>query len=543
MTARRDIPHGIDLLHDPRWNKSTAFTESERDLLNIRGLLPPRVFVLAEQECRVMENFERKSSDLERYIFLVSLQDRNETLFYRTLVDHLERMMPIIYTPTVGEACRQFGHIFRRPRGLYISMRDRGRVADLLSNWPVEDIRTIVVTDGERVLGLGDLGAYGMGIPIGKLALYTACAGVHPHHCLPVMLDVGTDNAQLLEDPLYIGLQHRRVRGSEYDALIEEFIVAVQDQFPAALVQFEDFATVNALRLLERYRDRVCSFNDDVQGTGAVVVAALVASGRLTGLRIRDQHLVFLGAGAAASGIAHMVVSAMVGDGLSREEARRRCSMVDEHGLLVSDRANLFQQPFAAASAPLPDLLSTIQATRPTAIVGVSGHAGGFSEPVIRAMAAFNARPLILALSNPTSHSECTAEQAYTWSGGTALFASGSPFSPVRIDQHLFAPAQANNAYIFPGVGLGVLLAGSAKVTDTMFAAAAGRVATLVTDDELERGTLLPSLSRIREISAEVASAVIGVAQKEGLLSVVLPSDVGAYVRAAMYQPEYSSYV
>ena len=454
----QNFPQGIDLLHDPMLNKGTAFTETERETFHLRGLLPPRVFTLAEQQQRIMENFERKESDLERYIYLVALQDRNETLFYRTVVDHIERMMPIIYTPTVGEACRLFGHIFRRPRGLYVSAHDRGRIRELLQNWPGRDVRVIVVTDGERILGLGDLGAHGMGIPIGKLSLYTACAGIHPQQCLPVMLDVGTENEVLLHDPLYIGVQQHRLRGAEYEALVEEFMLAVKAVFPQALIQFEDFATANALALLDRFRNRASAFNDDIQGTAAVVAAALLTASRATGVPFAHQRLVFLGAGAAATGIANLIVTLMMEEGLTRDEATRRCWLVDVDGLVVTDDPGLapFKRALAQPVPKLPDLISVIRAARPTALIGVSGQAGGFSTEVLRTMADINHRPIILALSNPTSHSECTAEQAYRSSEGRAIFASGSPFAPVHRDRQSFVPAQANNAYVFPGVGLGV---------------------------------------------------------------------------------------
>lgn len=542
---RPGLPHGIELLHDPLLNKGTAFTESERDALHLRGLLPPRVFTLAEQQERIMENFERKDSDLERYIYLVALQDRNETLFYRTVVDHIERMMPIIYTPTVGEACRLFGHIFRRPRGLYVSARDRGRVAAVLRNWPLRDIRVIVVTDGERVLGLGDLGAHGMGIPIGKLSLYTACAGIHPEQCLPVMLDVGTENEALLRDPLYIGVQQHRLRGPAYDEIVDEFVAAVQEVFPAAVIQFEDFATGNAQSLLERYRSRVSAFNDDIQGTAAVVGAALLTAARVNGVAMRDQRLVFLGAGAAATGIADLLVSLMVEERLPREEAIRRCWMLDARGLLVADHPGLtaFNRRYAQPGPARGDLVSVIRDVRPTSIIGVSGFGGGFSPEVIRTMAEINQRPVILALSNPTSHSECTAQQAYEWSEGRALFASGSPFAPVQIGSQTLVPAQANNAFIFPGLGLGVVLSGAARVTDTMFTSAARTLAAVVSDVDLARGTLLPGLPGIRDVSVRIAEVVIEVARREGVSTLPLPANLEDYVRSAMYQPEYSSYL
>jgi malate dehydrogenase (oxaloacetate-decarboxylating)(NADP+) len=544
MAPDRPIPRGLDLLHDPALNKSTGFTEAERNALGILGLLPPRVFSIEEQLRRVMENFDRKESDLERYIFLVALQDRNETLFYRTLTDHIERLLPIIYTPTVGEACRQFGHIFRRPRGLYVSARDRGRVAQLLANWPEDDVRVIVVTDGERILGLGDLGAYGMGIPIGKLSLYTACGGIHPGRCLPVMLDTGTDNATLLTDPLYIGLVQRRLRGEAYDELVDEFIQAVQDRFPRALIQFEDFATPQAVRLLARYRDQACAFNDDIQGTAAMVLAALLAAGRITGQALCEQRLVFLGAGAAATGIASLVTRAMVEEGLSELEARQRSLLVDRDGLVVTTDSALteYQRPFAANGPKLPDLETVIAAVRPTAIIGVSGQGGGFTEGAVRRLSAQQHHPIILALSNPTSHSECTAEQAYRWSEGRGIFASGSPFPPVPWEGTLRVPGQANNAYIFPGVGLGVLLAASPRLSDGMFIAAARAVAEMATASDLARGTILPPISQIRAVSARVAAAVIERARQEGLTA-MQPDDLLAEVERAMYVPRYESYV
>ncbi len=542
--SARKLLTGIELLHDPMLNKGTAFTESERTQFHLRGLLPPRIFTLEEQQERILENFDRKESDLERYIFLQSLQDRNETLFYRTLVNHIERMMPIIYTPTVGEACRLFGHIYRRPRGLYISSQDRGHIAELLRNWPAPDVRVIVVTDGERILGLGDLGAHGMGIPIGKLSLYTACAGIHPKQCLPIMLDVGTDNQLLLDDPLYIGVPEHRLRGEAYDAMVEEFVLAVQEVFPRALIQFEDFATAHALTLLERYRHRVSAFNDDIQGTAAVVAAALLTSTRITGIPLHEQRLMFLGAGAAATGIAALVVSLMVEEGLMVDEARRRCWLVDSNGLVVTGDPDLppFKRAFAVNGPKYPDLLSAIRNAHPTALIGVSGHGGGFSPEVIRAMASFNSRPVILALSNPTTHSECTADEAYRYSEGRAIFASGSPFQPVRLAGATLKPAQANNAYIFPGLGLGVVLSGASRVTDGMFRAAARTLSSSVSDDDLGRATLLPSLASIREVSVGIAVAVIEVAKEEMLSTISIPEDVESYVRAKMYQPTYSSY-
>ncbi len=541
MTDRRPP---IDYLHDPRLNKGTGFTEEERDRLGLRGLLPPRVTTQRDQLERVLENFRRKPSALEQYIYLISLQDRNEHLFYRTVMEHVEEMMPIIYTPTVGEACVRFGHIFRRPRGLYITARDRGRVREVLRNWPSTDVAMIVATDGERILGLGDLGANGMGIPIGKLALYTACAGVDPARCLPVAIDVGTDRADLLADPLYLGLPERRLRGPAYDELLEEFVTGVQEVFPRAVIQFEDFATENAVRLLATYRDRACCFNDDIQGTAAVALAGLLSATRLTGQGLTEQRVLFLGAGSAAMGIASLIVAAMMREGLTEAEARQRCWLADEHGLLTADRPGLsaYRRPWAHPHAPVPDLLGAVEALRPTALIGVSTAAGAFTEAVIRAMARHHDRPIIFPLSNPTSRAECTAEEAYRWSEGRAIVASGSPFGPVTLGERTFTPGQGNNAYIFPGVGLGVIVAGARRVTDTMFYAAARTLAAQVSPDALESGRLFPRLRDIRSVSALIAVAVAEVAYEEGLASITRPDDLRAAVEGEMYDATYPTY-
>jgi len=536
-----DTARGIDLLHDPLRNKGTAFSEGERDALGLRGLLPPRVLTIDDQERRVLANFERIRDQLDRYIYMIALQDRNETLFYRTVIDHVEQMLPIIYTPTVGEACRQFGNIFRRSRGLYVSDQDRGRVAELVANWPRKDIDVIVVTDGERILGLGDLGAYGMGIPIGKLSLYTACAGIHPARCLPVMLDVGTNNEALRADPLYIGLVQPRVRGDAYLELVEEFVRAVTEAFPGVLVQFEDFATENAFALLRRYRDRVTAFNDDIQGTAAVTLAGLLAAGRISGRPLVDQHLLFLGAGAAAVGIADLIVGAMVRDGLDEAAARSRCWFVDSKGLVVGSRTDLAQHklPYAHDHAFIPDLLQAVQTLSPTGLIGVSAQPRTFTEPVLRAMAAANERPIVFALSNPTSKAECTAEEAYRSTEGRAVFASGSPFDPVEYAGRRHVPGQGNNAYVFPGVGLGVVVSKARRVTDEMFHAAARTLADRVLAESLERGTVYPSLTTIRSVSHAIAVAVAQVAYDAGLATRPRPADLDQAVRAAMYEPVY----
>jgi malate dehydrogenase (oxaloacetate-decarboxylating)(NADP+) len=475
----------------------------------------------------------------------MALQGRNETLFYRVVLDHIEEMMPIIYTPTVGQACQEYGHIFRRPRGMFISAADRGRVVEVLRNWPNRGVRIIVVTDGERILGLGDLGANGMGIPVGKLALYTACAGVPPSACLPITLDVGTENERLLHDPLYIGLRQRRLRGRAYDELVEEFMAAVQEVFPNVLVQFEDFANVNAFRLLDKYRGRQCTFNDDIQGTGAVALAGLYSALRITGGQLAEQTVLFLGAGEAAVGIADLIVAAMIGEGLPEGEARKRCWLIDSRGLVVKGRAGLatHKLPYAHEHESLPDLLTAVEALHPTAIIGVSGQFGAFTQPVLAAMARLNEQPIVFALSNPTSKAECTAEQAYTGTEGRAIFASGSPFAPVTLGDKTFVPGQGNNAYIFPGVGLGAIACGAKQVTDEMFFAAARALAQQVEEADLAQGLIYPPLNEIREVSAAIAAAVAEVAYQRGLATEQKPDDLLAHIEAQMYVPRYRSYV
>ena len=544
-SRRPAIPHGAALLHDPRLNKGTAFTDEERDALGLRGLLPPRILDIEQQLERVTRNVRGKPSDLDRFIYLVGLQDRNETLFYRLILEHMVELMPIIYTPTVGEACLKFGQIFRRPRGLYISAGDRGRVRTLLENWPQPDVDVIVATDGERILGLGDLGAQGMGIPIGKLALYTACAGVHPARCLPVVLDVGTDNETLRADPLYPGTPQPRVRGAEYDALVEEFVSAVQAVFPDALLQWEDFATENAQQLLARYRDRLLTFNDDIQGTAAVSLAALLGATRISGMPLREQRVLFLGAGASAIGVADLIVKAMEREGLSHDDAVARIYLFDSHGLVHGGRNNLTQHKrrYAHGTDGAADFVGAIRDVRPTAIIGLSTRGGAFHEGVLGAMAAINERPIIFALSNPTANAECTAEEAYRNTDGRAVFACGSPFDPVEIDGRTHVPRQANNAYIFPGIGLGAVLARARAISDGMFLAAADALAAIVRDEDLAQGAVLPRLESIRSVSRAVAVAVIRQAKDEGLTGRALPEDLDAFVEAAMYQPEYHSYV
>lgn len=535
---------GMDWLHNPALNKGTAFTEAEREALGLRGLLPPHVQTMDEQVRRVMANFRRKPDDLERYIQLAGLQDRNETLFYRVVMEHLEEMLPIIYTPTVGRACQEYGHIFRRSRGFYISSNDRGRVERILRNWPTRDVKVIVVTDGERILGLGDLGASGMGIPVGKLSLYTACAGIHPAQCLPVTIDVGTDNEALLADPLYTGLRQKRVRGPEYDGLIEEFMVGVDKLFKGALVQFEDFGNRNAFRLLERYRNRYCVFNDDIQGTGSVALAGILSALRITRGKMEEQRVLFLGAGEAGMGIADNIVACLVEEGNSEQAARQHCWFVDSRGLIVKnrDQLNEYKLRYAHDHAPCAGLLAAVKSIKPTMLIGVSGQAKTFTEEIIRTMAAMNQRPVIFALSNPTSKAECTAQEAYAWSDGRAIFASGSPFAPVTIDGRVYVPGQGNNAYIFPGVGLGVVCAGARSVTDSMFIKAAQTLASLIRDQELAEGRVYPALNRIHEVSRAIAVAVAEEIYARKLATQSRPENLPDYISAQMYQPQYVSY-
>lgn len=535
---------GIDWLHNPVFNKGTAFTDAERDELGLRGLLPPHVQTIEEQGRRVMDNFRCKSSDLERYIQIVGLQDRNETLFYRVVMENLEELMPIIYTPTVGKACQEYGHIFRRSRGFYISINDRGRIEKILHNWPTRDVKIIVVTDGERILGLGDLGASGMGIPVGKLSLYTACGGIHPRECLPVTIDVGTENAALLADPLYIGLRQKRTRGVEYDGFIEEFMAAVNKLFPGVLVQFEDFGNQNAFRLLERYRNSACVFNDDIQGTGAVALSGILTALRLTGGKLSGTRVLLFGAGEAGIGIADNLVNALTREGMPPSEACKHCWFVDSKGLVVQGREHLngHKLRYAQEHSPCLDLLSAVKSVRPTILIGVAGQTKAFSREILKLMAEHNERPVIFALSNPTSKSECTAEEAYAWTDGRAVFASGSPFAPVTFHGKTYTPGQGNNAYIFPGVGLGIVCSGARRVTDSMFTAAAHTLAGLVRDSELADGRVYPSLGRIHEVSHAIAVAVAEVAFKERLNVHSRSEDLPSYVRSRMFQPDYPNY-
>ncbi|MHB9096861.1 MAG: oxaloacetate-decarboxylating malate dehydrogenase [Syntrophales bacterium] len=540
-----ELPQGIELLHEPGLNKGTAFTEVERDALKLRGLLPPRIFSQAQRVQHIMSNIRRKPNSIEKYLYLIGLQDRNEKLFYRVLIDNMAELSPIIYTPTVGLACQEYSRIFRRPRGIFISKYERRRIKEVLQNWPYRDVRVIVVTDGERILGLGDLGANGMGIPVGKLSLYTACAGIDPGACLPIMIDVGTNNSEALSDPSYIGLPEPRLRGDQYDALIDEFMEATAELFPRAMIQFEDFGNQNAFRLLEKYRNRYCMFNDDIQGTASMTLAGLYSALRMIDGKFTQQRLVILGAGEAALGIGSLVVSAMVDEGLSEEEAHRLLWFVDSKGLVVTSRSDLSEHKrrFAQDYPYHRDLLSVVEAVKPTAIIGAAGQPSTFTPAVLEAMARINKRPIVFALSNPTSQSECTAEEAYRFTDRRAVFASGSQFPTVVMDGQTIVPGQANNSYIFPGVGLGILASEASRVTDQMFAAAAKALDQQVSDEDFMLGRIYPSLSRIREVSLNIALAVAKVAFATGLTAIPEPADLLGHIKSKMYEPTYQEYV
>jgi len=531
---------GFDVLQNPKLNKGTAFSEEERDRLGLRGLLPCTVTTQKIQINRVLENLRRKTSDIERYIFLFSLQNRNERLFYRLLIDHIDEILPIIYTPTVGEACQKFAHIFREPRGFYITPDDRGRIKDILNNWPEKDIRMIVITDGQRILGLGDLGANGMGIPIGKLSLYTAGAGIAPEHCLPVMLDIGSNNQQLIDDPLYLGVHQKRIEGEAYIQLVDEFIETIKQIYPKAVIQFEDFLTPNAYLLLNTYRNKACCFNDDIQGTAAVVLAGIFSALRISGQSFKDCRIMFLGAGSAATGMADLLVPALCNAGLTKEEAISRLWFVDRSGLVVKGRKNLdpHNLPYAH-NHPALNFLDAIDTIKPDILIGATGVQGTFTEKAVRRMAALNQQPVLFALSNPTSHAECTAEQAYQWTEGRAIFASGSPSKTVSYEGQIFKPGQANNAYIFPGLGLGVIACNASYISDEMFLAAAKALSEQVAQSQLDQGNLFPPLSQLREVSFEIAKAVAEVAYQQNLAQKPQPDNLAAAISELVYDPTY----
>ncbi|MBV9911701.1 MAG: NAD-dependent malic enzyme [Sinobacteraceae bacterium] len=542
MTDRLTL-RGYDLLRNPRLNRGTGFTQAERDELGLTGLLPPGVSSLELQVARTHEALAKLDNDLQKYLLLSDLQSRNETLFYAVIMSDPATFMPIVYTPTVGEACQKFDHIFRAARGIYLPINARGRLRELLSHWPQQDVRFIVVTDGERILGLGDLGVGGMGIPIGKLALYTACAGVPPQYCLPVTLDVGTNNQQLLEDPLYLGLRMARVRGEEYHAFIEEFVAAVQSLYPHCCIQWEDFANINAAPILERYRNRICTFNDDIQGTAAVALAGIFAALRITGQPLTEQRFLFLGGGSAATGIAELISRAMALQGLELAAARRRNILFDVNGLLVPSRTDLaeFQRPFVIDHPPVRSFLDAVRELRPTGIIGVSTVPKLFNQAVIEAMSEINPRPIIFPFSNPTSRSECTAEEAYRWSAGRAIFASGSPFPAVEINGTTLIPGQGNNVYIFPAIGMAIYATQPRRVSDDMFIEAAKAVAEQVTEESLESGLIFPPQSQILQASLHVATRVAEHIFEEQAAQVPRPQDVAAHIERVAYRPLYDA--
>jgi len=538
---------GLTILNDPWLNKGTSFTAEERIALGLSGLLPPHSADMEEQVMRVMENYAHLSDPLDKYTFLISLADRNVTLFYRVLMENLQEMTPVMYTPTVGYACQKFGHIYRKNRGMYISMRHKGRIEQVLGNWPNRNVDIIVISDGSRILGLGDLGANGMGIPIGKLVLYVVGAGLHPNRTLPILLDVGTDNEELLNDPLYLGCTHRRIHGEEFYEIVDEFVQAAVKRWPHVLIQWEDFTNDKAFPLLNRYRDKVLCFNDDIQGTGAVALAGLFAAMRLRKEHLSDQRIVFCGAGSAAVGIADMICAGIADEhSLSTEDARKLVWMVDSKGLVTTQREGVLEKhklPYARGEEPAERLLDVVKRVKPTILIGASGHAHTFTEDVVRTMHQECSRPIIFALSNPTTKAECSAKEAYEWTRGAAIFASGSPFPPVRVEGRIFVPGQGNNMFVFPGIGLGAVACGATKVTDEMFFTAAKTLAHLVTEDELAAGTIYPDLGKIRQISLAIASAVCMLAWEKGLARYAEPKDVREYVRTCMYHPEYRPYI
>lgn len=541
------IVRGTDILQEPLLNKGTAFSEEERDALGLRGLVPPKVVDIEEQVIRVLENYQKKTDPLEKFIFLTSLHDRNETLYYKVLIENLMEMTPIVYTPVVGAACQQFGHIYRKNRGMYISARDKGQIRNIFDNWNQDEIDIIVISDGSRILGLGDLGANGMGIPIGKLALYVAGGGVYPCKTLPILLDTGTNNEELLADPLYLGLNQHRIEDDEYYELVEEFVQAVQDRWPKALIQWEDFTNDHAFPILEKYREDVLCFNDDIQGTGAVALSGLLGGMRMKKEKLSEQRIIFYGAGSAAVGIADMIVAGIVEEsGMSEAAARELFWLIDSQGLVVKNGPRPLQahkEPYARDEELIPDLIDVIKTVKPTILVGVSGQGQSFTEDVVKEMMKYSDQPIIFALSNPTSKSECTAQQAYKWTKGKAIFASGSPFDPVRMKGKIFVPGQGNNMFIFPGVGLGASLCQAKKVTDAMFYVAAKTLAEMVTEQELSLRTVYPDLRKIRKISQTIAVAVCEMAFDEGLAGVQRPKNIKKWVKNNMYQPVYPRYV
>ncbi|KAK9066222.1 hypothetical protein SSX86_013543 [Deinandra increscens subsp. villosa] len=542
------VASGYTLLRTPRHNKGLAFTEKERDAHYIRGLLPPVVVKQDLQVKRTMNDLRQYEVPLHKYQAMMDLQERDERLFYKLLVENVEELLPIVYTPTVGEACQKYGSIFKRPQGLFISLKDKGRILEILNNWPEKDVEVIVVTDGERILGLGDLGCQGMGIPVGKLSLYTALGGIHPSVCLPITIDVGTNNEKLLNDEFYIGLRQKRASRKEYAELMNEFMSAVKQNYgEKVLIQFEDFANHNAFDLLAKYSPTHLVFNDDIQGTASVVLAGLISALKLVGGSLADHRFLFLGAGEAGTGIAELValeISKQTRAPL--EETRKNIWLVDSKGLIVKSRLNSlqhFKKPWAHEHQPVTDLLDAVKAIRPSVLIGSSGVGQTFTKEVVETISSFNEKPIILALSNPTSKSECTAEQAYTWSEGRAIFASGSPFGPVEYNGKVYVSGQSNNAYIFPGFGLGLIISGATRVHDDMLLAASEALAAQVTQEHIEKGLIYPPFANIRNISAHIAGKVAAKAYELDLASrLPQPENLVAYAASCMYSPNYQRY-
>ena len=533
--------HGYNVLRDPSLNKGSAFTEVERIDYGLRGLLPNVVETIDLQVQRVEEQVDQFDKDINKYIYLMQLQDTNQRLFFRTIMNNPAKYFPIVYTPTVGEACQKFGHIVRRTRGLYISIADRGCIKEILHNWPEADIRFAVVSDGERILGLGDLGISGMGIPIGKLTLYTACAGIDPINTLPIMLDVGTNNQEFINDPLYLGLKTPRVRGKEYENFLEEFVMAMTDAFPKVCIQWEDFAGPNAISILTRYRERICTFNDDIQGTAGVAVAGLIAACKYNGKPMTEQRFLFFGGGAAATGISGLLTILLQEYGLSYEEAKKHCWLFNSGGLVTAARKNLddYKMTYAHEHEEITDFIKAIEVLKPTAIIGASTIGGAFTKEVIEAVAKINERPIIFPLSNPNSHSECTAEDAFSITDGRVLFASGSPFPPVMVGGKTYFPSQGNNVYIFPAVGLAILATEPEHVTDQMFLWAAKALASQVTEEMVANGIIYPPISKVRDVVMRVAINVTTHIFDSGLARVERPASIESFVKSKMYFPEY----
>ena len=532
---------GRSIIRDPRKNKGTAFTIEEREKYGLIGLMPNTVETMETQIRRVHIQLDNFELPIQKYMYLTNLLDSNETLFFKTIISEPAKYLPLVYTPTVGEACERFGHIARQTRALFISIEQKDNIKELLKNWPVKDVRFTVVTNGERILGLGDLGICGVGIPIGKLILYTSCGGVPPEYTLPIVLDAGTNNQTFINDPLYPGLKKKRVSGAAFDDFVEAFVAAVNEVFPKICIQWEDFAGKDAIRILDKYYDKVCTFNDDMQGTAGVATAGIITASRFSGKPFREQKVLFLGAGAAAFGIADMLVHKFQKDGLSKEEALERVWMFDVNGLLVKSRTDLadYQKPFAHESEPSDDFAKSILNIKPTAIIGVSTVGGAFNQQVIENMCVVNERPVIFPYSNPTSRSECTAEQAYTWSKGKAIFASGSPFAPVTFEGRTFTPGQGNNVYIFPAIGLAVFATEANRVTNEMFVTAAEAVAEQITEEDFAKGLIYPHINNILDVSYNVAVKVAEKIFESGLAGIKKPKDLGTFIKSKMYEPKY----